>query len=65
MQEPAITSLAGRPLYDWGPADGSADAPAVLVVHGLGDHGRALPYRRLAAGLRDEVFAALAAAIGR
>lgn len=47
-----VAAADGRPIaaYVW-PSD--AKAQPVLGVHGLGDHGRALPYRLLAAVLAD------------
>lgn len=48
----SIASADGRtiPAYRWTDSDSPV---ALLVIHGLGDHGRALPYRFLADALSD------------
>jgi alpha-beta hydrolase superfamily lysophospholipase len=42
------------PCYAWAPS--VAPRAVVVVVHGFGDHGRALPYQRLAGALVEQGF---------
>jgi acylglycerol lipase len=41
--------LAAIPCYEWRPP--VSPTTTIIAVHGLGDHGRALPYQRLAEAL--------------
>jgi alpha-beta hydrolase superfamily lysophospholipase len=54
----SLAAADGVPLHAWRRLPAGEPAAAALVVHGLNDHSRALPYERLAARLVEHGVAA-------